>query len=425
MKQYNIVLLAFFTVIVNAFTVNAQEKTTTNGIEFVHGTFKEALAKAKKENKLVFMDCYTSWCGPCKVMSKEVFTQKEVGDYFNANFVNIKVDMEKGEGPELGKHYNITGYPTLVFMDADGKELHKHVGGLEADEFIRNAKKAFDEENISVLHERYGNGDRDNQFLLKYLETLLRAREREKMALVGQEFLANISNEQLFNAEVFGIIKTSRALKFRSELYNYILKNEEKLIAVEGISKEDYEGIIRICIYDHIFSFVNECSLEELKAEIAKAKDDYAALEDQQNFINEAYIRYYAVHEDFNNMSRVKVDQAKLFMTKIYPDKKEIGFTILSQAANFIITKEGYTFKKDVYDRLIDELKSYSTIDPNNASPNYLLAGLYKVKGDKEAAQSNITSCIEKLKARKIYDDPRNEKGKEKIEALKAEIEKM
>ena len=70
------------------------------GVNFEHITFDEALAKAKAENKLVFMDCYTSWCGPCKYMSETIFPQEKAGEFFNPKFVCVKFDMEKGEGPE-------------------------------------------------------------------------------------------------------------------------------------------------------------------------------------------------------------------------------------------------------------------------------------------------------------------------------------
>ena len=67
------------------------------GVKFEEGTFAEALALAKKENKLVFMDCYTAWCGPCKILAKKIFPIKEIGDFFNAHFVNIQMDMENQE----------------------------------------------------------------------------------------------------------------------------------------------------------------------------------------------------------------------------------------------------------------------------------------------------------------------------------------
>ena len=82
-------------------------------------TLEQAAAKAKAENKLVFMDCYTQWCGPCKKMAKDVFTQEMVGAYMNPKFVNIKVDMESDYGTPLAKKLQITAYPTFVIFNGD------------------------------------------------------------------------------------------------------------------------------------------------------------------------------------------------------------------------------------------------------------------------------------------------------------------
>ena len=70
------------------------------GVDFQHLTFDEALAKAKAEKKLVFVDCYTTWCGPCKMMTTKIFPMKEAGEFFNPRFVCVKFDMEQGEGIE-------------------------------------------------------------------------------------------------------------------------------------------------------------------------------------------------------------------------------------------------------------------------------------------------------------------------------------
>jgi thiol:disulfide interchange protein len=101
------------------------------GIIFEEISFEEALAKAKSENKFIFMDCYTEWCGPCKIMSRNVFTRKEAGDFFNANLVNLKVDMEKGEGVALAKRYAIQAYPTMLLIRPDGMVQHRLVGSLD------------------------------------------------------------------------------------------------------------------------------------------------------------------------------------------------------------------------------------------------------------------------------------------------------
>lgn len=115
-------------------TVKAQ------GIEFFHGTFAEAQVKAKKENKQIFMDFYTSWCGPCKVMAKKYFTLETVGKEFNKKFICLKVDAEKGEGLAMVKKYVVKAYPTLVFTDASGKEFKKVMGMKNEEQLLELAK---------------------------------------------------------------------------------------------------------------------------------------------------------------------------------------------------------------------------------------------------------------------------------------------
>ena len=100
-----------------------------DGVTFFEGSFRQALAKAKKEKKMVMFDAYTSWCGPCKVLKTKVFPNKELGVYINAHYVSIGVDMEAGEGPALGNMYPLEGYPTIMFLDANGK-IKKKVLGL-------------------------------------------------------------------------------------------------------------------------------------------------------------------------------------------------------------------------------------------------------------------------------------------------------
>jgi len=124
-----------FTVLLIALSIsvfagkNPSKKEGTEGIQFFKGTFKEALAKAKKENKMVMMDCYTTWCGPCKMLKKQVFVDKSLGDYMNQKYVCIAVDYENGEGPAVAQQYPVQGYPTLFFMDAFGK-VKKTMAGV-------------------------------------------------------------------------------------------------------------------------------------------------------------------------------------------------------------------------------------------------------------------------------------------------------
>ena len=103
-------------------TVTRAQRSTTRFVEpsrtipFNSDNWKGLLAKAKKENKLIFLDAYTEWCRPCIMMAKNVFTQDKVADFYNEHFVNVSMDMEKGEGPLIGKKYKISAYPAFLFI---------------------------------------------------------------------------------------------------------------------------------------------------------------------------------------------------------------------------------------------------------------------------------------------------------------------
>jgi len=123
--------------------------------------------KQKKENKLVFIDAYAVWCGPCKLMVKNIFPLKPVGDYYNANFVNAKIDMEKGEGIDLAKKYNVKVFPTYLFINGDGEEVHRTIGYVEEKDFIQFAMDAGDpNKRLTALKQKFEKGEKDPEFLL-------------------------------------------------------------------------------------------------------------------------------------------------------------------------------------------------------------------------------------------------------------------
>ena len=113
----------------------------TKGTQFFKGTFAQALAKAKKENKKLMVDCYTLWCGPCRFMATNVFPNDTLGAYMNEHFVCMKLDMEHGEGPERNKTFNVKAYPTFIFFDADGKEMSRFEGMAMQDDFQKRCER--------------------------------------------------------------------------------------------------------------------------------------------------------------------------------------------------------------------------------------------------------------------------------------------
>ena len=138
----NSILLVLFAALMLAFGLSSFIFRTNaeKGIIFYEGTFDAALAKAKSENKIIFLDAYASWCGPCKKMAANVFTDEKVGEYFNANFINLKIDMEKGEGPEIARKYPVQYYPTLFFINGKGNVVKKIIGYHDDLQLIKEAQ---------------------------------------------------------------------------------------------------------------------------------------------------------------------------------------------------------------------------------------------------------------------------------------------
>lgn len=112
-------------------------------INFEGGQWNAALKKADRENKIIFIDAYTHWCPPCKRMDKYVFSKSNVGNFYNKNFINVKVDMESNLGRQLERRYNIRSFPTFLFINADGTVVKRKTGYMNSSQFISLGKNAL------------------------------------------------------------------------------------------------------------------------------------------------------------------------------------------------------------------------------------------------------------------------------------------
>lgn len=148
-------------------------------IQFIHENFASVCARAKAEKKLIFIDFYTVWCGPCKRMAAEVFKKPDVAELYNSRFINYKLDAERGEGIALAKKYEVSFYPSFVFIDADGNLYNKSVGYQKDSIFMdlaRQSQKEFETpDNLVLLKAAYPKQKTDTAYLLKYINKLTAA----------------------------------------------------------------------------------------------------------------------------------------------------------------------------------------------------------------------------------------------------------
>lgn len=211
-------------------------KISAQGINFEHGTWQETLDKARAEGKLVFLDAYTSWCGPCKLLSRNTFPDSAVGVFFNQHFVCAKIDMEKGEGPKLAENFSVNVYPTLIFADASGNLVHRAVGYHLPEQLIELGKKAIDPSTqIGGLQKRYMGGDRNPDFLLLYLEALSTAYDPQAGPVANQYLATQTDYSVPSNMEMIARYSDDP----KSAAFQYLVKNKtafEKKYGIEFVA---------------------------------------------------------------------------------------------------------------------------------------------------------------------------------------------
>jgi len=305
MKKFAILCLSVFCILSYA---------QSQGITFLEDIpLSEAFAKAKTENKLIFIDCYTTWCGPCKMMSRDIFPQKEVGDYFNAKFVNLKLNMEATENVELAKKYGVKAYPTYLFLNADGEVVHKGLGSMPAEKFIEVAKAAADtENNFSALSKKIKNGDRSLATINKYLDQ--NPYDTGNSDLVD-EYFKTLTENQINTKENWELFN-NYIDKISSPWFQYFIANREKFSALVGKDKTDAK-IAKIMMTAYIKDSASEEKIKSIdptlfadakaKVNLSKAYGQFSKANDLKswkNFISLA-ATYYNNSKDANQLNEI------------------------------------------------------------------------------------------------------------------------
>jgi len=263
----------------------------SQGIQFEHRTWKEVLQKAQQTNKPIFVDVYTSWCGPCRMMSQNIFPLAEVGKVYNANFICYQVDAEKGDGIEIAKKYGVRAFPTYLFLKFDGVIFSRASGYKEAKDFIADSKSALADMNdpkpIAVWEKEYIDQKNNPAFLLDYMNK--RSKQGMSNATLFDEYLKLIPEEELTSDIVVKIYKKDgQQLKVNSFAFENLLKNRNKYIA-------KLSGFVYVYLQAAILNTVHDAAKskdEQLLATAIKASDlisENSALKRK----DEIYMEYY------------------------------------------------------------------------------------------------------------------------------------
>lgn len=237
----------------------AQDK----GTHFEHGlSWQQVKEKAKKENKYLLVDCFTTWCGPCKYMSSNIFPQEKVGDFFNKNFVNVKVQFDKtkddneevkswyADADLINKEFKIRAYPTFLIFSPQGELVHRIVGGGEADAFIAKAKQALNPETqYYTMLKKYDAANPSPEALKELVAIAESAYDDENAAKYATLYLAT-QKDLYTKANLEFLSKYTKNSK--SKGFDVILKDSKKVDAVLGKGKAN-EILSKVILNENVY----------------------------------------------------------------------------------------------------------------------------------------------------------------------------
>ncbi|NJI76174.1 thioredoxin family protein [Sphingobacterium kitahiroshimense] len=262
------------------FAVIGQEK----GITFEHGlNWSQIKEKAKKENKFIFVDLFTTWCGPCKYMSASVFSQTKVGDFFNSKFVNTKIQMDKTdkdseevkawyeEAERFGKDYKIAAYPTFLIFNPQGELVHRMVGGGDADEFIERSKDALKPETqYYALLKAFNENPTDLSLAHRMVRAANTAYDEATVTQAEDIIISHTKPENLTKECAAYLVANTRTS--RSRAFELLRDNPEKIDALLEKNGAANRVLATVAINEVLgtkIDFNTEPNWEALKTEIS------------------------------------------------------------------------------------------------------------------------------------------------------------
>jgi thioredoxin 1 len=157
-------------------------------------------SNASKTGKYIFLDIYASWCGPCKMMDENVYKDPSVADYFNQNFVCVRVDGESGIGSQIAGGFSLSAYPSLYFLDSEGVLIREDVGYrdpaslINAGTLVQTYGKRFIELNALIQYQLAMPSDED-----EYVDLLIKLDNRRKLVPYAESRISGFNEQNLLN----------------------------------------------------------------------------------------------------------------------------------------------------------------------------------------------------------------------------------
>lgn len=294
-----IILLSFMLLL-------AFSSSQAQGIDFFKGEWAEALELAKSQDKLIFVDAYATWCGPCKRMAASVFPDEQVGAYYNRHFISLKIDMEAPENAEFRKSYPVSAFPTLFYIDGEGEVVSKVTGALQVKGFIDAGVKALAlSEPSDDYAAAYEEGDRSPELVYKYVRSLIR--NSEPHLRIANDYLR--AQTDLNSSENLEFIMLA-ATEADSRIFTMMTDRKDAIVALH--SEDTYLSQVYAACNATAEKAIEFSSHELLEEAWEKMEDHYPAKADR--FALETELNYTEAHYDAKGFAKAARDAGKSYL---------------------------------------------------------------------------------------------------------------
>lgn len=274
-------------------------------IKFENTAFKDILAKAKKENKIIFLDAYASWCGPCKMMEKNVFSRPAVQNFYNKTFINARFDMERGEGRDIASKYAVQSYPTLLFINGDGEVVKRAMGYHEEKQFIdigRDADRPV-YKGIS-MEEKFDRGEADPAFLKNLIE--VNATTNQPLAQKAAErYFSNKKDQSISDEDIYLLLNFTKSS--RSENYKILQKYRAEILKkIPESTLRQFETALKL--NDLGQECIDSAKKEINEGKFLKEAAAFTSAEEARKYLTIFKLNFYPAVGNFEAFAKAAID---------------------------------------------------------------------------------------------------------------------
>jgi len=162
-----------------------------------------AQKKASDQQLMLFVDVYATWCGPCKLMDQEVYTDPAVAKYMNENFVSVRLDGESDYGRIYAAAQELQGYPSMFIFSRNGEPVSRVVGFTPAEELISSLTGTVEGyKEIQVYQTKYQRGTLDDGEFVAYIAAVREMGNQKEAERLSNEYMERVMGEKLSDNDI-------------------------------------------------------------------------------------------------------------------------------------------------------------------------------------------------------------------------------